>query len=106
MKLGELFKIGETIHQGESVSDFNINKIDNDTIKFDLMISNLNKKNLDCGIITKNPIYWKLTPKTRRKSIDKKYYISLMNFTEELKERDSPPCDNEPSELIVEEISY
>ena len=86
MKLKELFEIGETIHKGENVIGFNKEVVDNDTIKFNIMISNLNKKNLDCGIITKDSIYWKLTPKTRRKRIDEKYYISLMNFTEELKE--------------------
>ena len=86
MKLKELFKIGDSIHKGESVIGFNKEIVDNDTIKFDMMISNLSKKHLDCGIITKDPKYWKLTPKTRRKRIDEKYYISLMKFTEEFKE--------------------
>ena len=86
MKLGELFKVGERIHYGEDVFEFNIKRVDNDTIKFEVMIPNLNKKYLDCGIITRDPKYWQLTPKTRRKKIDDNFYISLMKFTEELKE--------------------
>jgi hypothetical protein len=102
MKLGELFKIGERIHNGEegvtpphdtapagaglSVFEFNINRVDNNTTKYEIMIPNLNKKYLDCGIITRDPKYWRLTPKTRRKRIDENFYISLMKFNEGLKE--------------------
>lgn len=89
MKLGELFKIGERIHNGEDIFEFNINRVDDDTIKFDTMTSNLNTKYLDCGIITRDPKYWRLTPKTRRKRIDENFYISLMSFNEELKEKTS-----------------
>ena len=50
----------------KSVSSFKVTQINEKTIEFEVLKENLNKEYKDCGIITSDPKYWCLTPKTRK----------------------------------------
>ena len=80
MKLEELYKVGTEIHGGEYKDDKFITRR-TDTQVFERTHGNTERKYYDSGIITKDPVYWKMTPKTRRRKIDNEYYISLMKLS-------------------------
>jgi hypothetical protein len=84
MKLEQLFEIGKKISEGESVSLFKVTQLNEKTIEFEVLKENLNKEYKDCGIITSDPKYWYLTPKTRRRKLSDEVYISLMKFSEKM----------------------
>ena len=93
LTIESLFEIGEKIHEGgyektndskESegfVIDFKIYRIDDDTIVFERRTPKLNKQSHECGIITKDPKYWNMSMRRRRRKIDDTFYISLMKFS-------------------------
>jgi hypothetical protein len=101
MKLGDLFEIGKRVYEGEEVEGFKINRRDPQTIEYIRGVSpprddspygaggkkdtiNLEKKFIDCGIISCNPDYYKCTAKSRRKYIEEDVYIALIRLSGEV----------------------
>lgn len=90
-----LFEIGQDVYKGIEFStlregqehigayneiEYKIKRLNQDTVEFERLNPDLNKKYHECGLVTRDKQYWRVTTKGRKRKLNDDYYITLMKF--------------------------